>query len=178
MACSSRRFLAAVVSTVVVFGAAGCGVGGAGTPMKNPGQGMPGTQGRPSGKGAAGPRMSQGMSNGKGMRNRTAMGNGTTMGSSMGMGDGMGMGARGAMQPMLSTAASYLGISTTQLMTDMRNGQSLAQIAKANGKSVSGLKAALIAQASKQIDQSVQRTWTPPARTRSGSTSTGSTPSG
>lgn len=186
MACSSRRFLAAVVSTVVVFGAAGCGVGGAGTPMKNPGQGMPGTQGRPSGKGAAGPRMSQGMRNGKGMRNRTAMGNGTamgggtTMGSSMGMGDGMGMGmgARGAMQPMLSTAASYLGISTTQLMTDMRNGQSLAQIAKANGKSVSGLKAALIAQASKQIDQSVQRTWTPPARTRSGSTSTGSTPSG
>ena len=173
--CTRRWFLPALVSTLVVFGVAGCGVGGAGTPMKNPGQGMPGTQGRPSGEGAAG-RMGQGMRNGMGMRNRTAMGNGTamgggtTMGSNMGMGGGtgMGMGARGAMRPMLSAAASYLGISTTQLMTDMRNGRSLAQIAQANGKSVSGLKAALIAQASKQIDQFIQGTWTPPTGTGAG----------
>lgn len=164
--CTRRRFLSALVSTLVIFGVAGCGVGGAGAPMKSPGQGGSGTQGRPSSKGAAGRGMGQGMKNG------------TTMGMGGGMGMGMGMGARGAMHPMLSTAASYLGISTTQLMTDMRNGQSLAQIAKANGKSVSGLKAALIAQASKQIDQSVQRTWTPRATTRSGSTSTGSTPGG
>lgn len=158
-------FVPALVSTVVALGAAGCGVGGAGTPMKNPGPARPGAKGRPSGVGAAGPRMGQRMNSSMGMRN------GTAVGSPMGMGGGMGMGGRGAMHPMLSTAAGYLGISTTQLMTAMRNGQSLAQMAKAKGKSVSGLKAALIAQASKQIDQFVQGTWTRPFGVRSGATS-------
>lgn len=164
--CTRRWFLPALVSTLVVFGVAGCGVGGAGTPMKNPGQGKAGTQGRPSGMGTAGSRVGQGMRSGVGMKSGTAMGNPIAMRGGM----RMGMGRRGGMRPMLSTAASYIGITTAQLRTAMRNGQSLAQIAQAHGKSVSGLKAALIAQASKQIDQLVQRTWNRTG-TRSGSTS-------
>jgi hypothetical protein len=45
----------------------------------------------------------------------------------------------------LAGVAKYLGVSTEALMKDLRSGKTLAAIAKAKGKSVSGLEAALVA---------------------------------
>ena len=42
-------------------------------------------------------------------------------------------------------AAGYLGLSTTELRERLRRGQSLAQVARAQGRSPSGLIAALVA---------------------------------
>src|ERR1700693_1558075 len=46
----------------------------------------------------------------------------------------------GGPRTTLGAAAAYLGISDVQLLGDMRQGRTLAQIAKARGKSVSGLE--------------------------------------
>ena len=43
------------------------------------------------------------------------------------------------------TAARYLGIPTAQLLVDVKNGKTLAQLAKERHKSVPGLVAALVA---------------------------------
>ncbi|MBA3365892.1 MAG: hypothetical protein H0U03_08930 [Actinobacteria bacterium] len=45
---------------------------------------------------------------------------------------------------VFKAAATYLGLDKKQLMTSLRGGQSLAQIATAQGKSVAGLKAAIL----------------------------------
>ena len=52
-------------------------------------------------------------------------------------------------------AAAYLGISDVQLLGDMRRGQTLAQIAKARGKSVSGLEQAITAAMKARLDRAV-----------------------
>ncbi|HTS52526.1 MAG TPA: hypothetical protein VMH26_04565 [Burkholderiales bacterium] len=44
----------------------------------------------------------------------------------------------------IAAAASYLGLSKTQLQTQLQSGKTLAQIAKAQGKPVSGLESAMI----------------------------------
>jgi hypothetical protein len=94
---------------------------------------------------------------------------------------GPGMGMRGALggpaRSLLTTAATYLGLTRSQLLSDLRSGKSLAAIATAQGKSVSGLEAALTSQASSAISQLVNRTWTPPAKPGTGSSS-GSTTTG
>lgn len=54
-----------------------------------------------------------------------------------------------------AAAAKYLGISETQLLKDLRGGKSLAQVAKANGKSVSGLEQALTASLKTRLDRAV-----------------------
>jgi hypothetical protein len=56
----------------------------------------------------------------------------------------------------LSAAADYLGLSQAELRAELSNGRSLADIAKARGKSVDGLKQALLAEAEKQLDQLVE----------------------
>jgi len=74
------------------------------------------------------------------------------------------MGMRAAGTVFLSAAAKYLGISSTTLLSDLRSGQSLAQItqnlaAKNPNLSVSGLESALVsaveAQLPTEIDQLV-----------------------
>ena len=55
----------------------------------------------------------------------------------------------------LSAAADYLGLTPAQLRTKLFNGQSLAQVAKAQNKSVDGLKQALLDSAKKRLDQAV-----------------------
>jgi hypothetical protein len=55
----------------------------------------------------------------------------------------------------LSAAASYLGLSETQLMNQVESGKTLAQIAKAQGKSTSGLKDALLAAIRTKLDKAV-----------------------
>jgi hypothetical protein len=52
-------------------------------------------------------------------------------------------------------AASYLGLTEAQLRSDLESGKTLAQIAAAQGKSVDGLKQALLADAKSHLDQAV-----------------------
>jgi DNA-binding CsgD family transcriptional regulator len=53
------------------------------------------------------------------------------------------------------TAADYLGLSVDQLTEELRAGKSLAEIASAHGKSVSGLKQKLIDAATADIEKAV-----------------------
>lgn len=75
------------------------------------------------------------------------MGNAGDMGD---MGDMAGM-ASGENSPM-TAAASYLGLSPTDLRTQLHNGTSLADVAAAQGKSASGLQDAMIAAMSTNLD--------------------------
>jgi hypothetical protein len=59
--------------------------------------------------------------------------------------------------PLLGAAASYLGLTVPQLFQQLQTGKSLAQIASARGKSVSGLKSAITAQLKSRLDQAVTR---------------------
>jgi hypothetical protein len=55
----------------------------------------------------------------------------------------------------LTAAASYLGLTRAQLMSQLQSGKTLAQIAKAQGKSTSGLKDALLAAIRTKLDKAV-----------------------
>lgn len=55
----------------------------------------------------------------------------------------------------IHTAATYLGVTDQQLMTELRTGKTPAAIAKAHGKTAAGLEQALVAAATKQLDQAV-----------------------
>jgi len=67
-----------------------------------------------------------------------------------------GMDSMGGMwsgqQPVMNAAADYLGLSLAQLHTQLRSGSSLADIATAQGKSVPGLKDALLAAMTSRIN--------------------------
>jgi len=56
---------------------------------------------------------------------------------------------------LLQTAATYLGISLSQLQSDLRSGKSLADEATANGKTADGLVSALAAQVKTNLDAQV-----------------------
>ena len=58
--------------------------------------------------------------------------------------------------PGLDGAADYLGLTEAELHERLRNGQTLAEIAEAEGKSISGLKQALVAAAKDRLDQAVE----------------------
>jgi hypothetical protein len=68
-----------------------------------------------------------------------------------GFGFRFGFGLRG----YASAAADYLGLSQDDLLKKLQAGQSLADVAKAQNKSVGGLEDALKAAAKKQLDQAV-----------------------
>ena len=55
----------------------------------------------------------------------------------------------------LETAASYLGLTETELQSRLENGRTLAEVAKAEGKSVDGLVNALLNDAEKKLDAAV-----------------------
>jgi hypothetical protein len=52
-------------------------------------------------------------------------------------------------------AASYLGLTAAQLRAELESGKTLAQVATAQGKSVDGLKQALLADAKSHLEQAV-----------------------
>jgi hypothetical protein len=52
-------------------------------------------------------------------------------------------------------AATYLGLTQDELRTQLEGGKTLAQVATAEGKSVAGLKAAILAGAKQDLDQAV-----------------------
>jgi Arc/MetJ-type ribon-helix-helix transcriptional regulator len=56
----------------------------------------------------------------------------------------------------LSAAADYLGLTQAELRTKLSAGRTLADIAKASGKSVDGLKKAILDEAEKNLDQLVE----------------------
>ncbi len=58
--------------------------------------------------------------------------------------------------PGLDAAATYLGLTQSQLMTQLQSGKSLADVAKANGKTVDGLVAAMVADAKQHIAADVK----------------------
>jgi ribosomal protein S13 len=67
--------------------------------------------------------------------------------------DGPPLGPRGG---HLSAAADYLGLTVPQLFQKLSGGKSLADVAKAQNKSVDGLKDAMLADAQKRFDQAVK----------------------
>jgi hypothetical protein len=56
----------------------------------------------------------------------------------------------------LSAAADYLGLTVPQLLQKLSGGKSLADVAKAQDKSVDGLKQAMVDEATKHLDQAVK----------------------
>jgi ribosomal protein S20 len=54
-------------------------------------------------------------------------------------------------------AATYLGLTESELRSRLSDGKTLAEIAKAEGESVDGLVDALVEAAEKQIDHAVDR---------------------
>ena len=66
---------------------------------------------------------------------------------------GIGFGAFGR----LDAAASYLGLTQAQLRTQLQSGKTLAQIAKAQGKSTSGLEQAITASVKARLDKAVAK---------------------
>jgi hypothetical protein len=69
-------------------------------------------------------------------------------------GRGFGFGGFG-MFGDLSTAATYLGVTTDQLRTDLQSGKTLAQAATDQGKTADGLTGALVAAATTKLDAAV-----------------------
>jgi hypothetical protein len=72
----------------------------------------------------------------------------------VGLGPGGGPGGPGFHHgpgPGLDAAATYLGVTESQLQTDLQSGKSLADVAKAQGKTVDGLVAAMVADAKQHI---------------------------
>lgn len=67
-------------------------------------------------------------------------------------GPGFGRHAGG---PGLDAAATYLGITEAQLHTALESGKTLADVAKANGKTADGLVAALVAEAKSHLADEV-----------------------
>jgi hypothetical protein len=73
----------------------------------------------------------------------------------LGGGPGHGPRAGAGVGRGLDAAASYLGLTKAELRTKLASGQSLAAIAKAQGKTTDGLVSAMLADASKRLDDAV-----------------------
>ena len=76
-----------------------------------------------------------------------------------GFGDGDGDhhgGPHGHHGAGLKAASSYLGLTGAQLRTELESGKSLADVAKARGKSVAGLKAKLKDDLETKLDEAVE----------------------
>ena len=73
----------------------------------------------------------------------------------VGIGPGGGVRHFGHHFANLDAAATYLGITEAQLKTSLSDGSTLAEIAQEKGKSVDGLKAALVAAAKADLAQAV-----------------------
>ena len=72
--------------------------------------------------------------------------------------------AKAARGGLLKAAATYLGVTNAQLVTDLRAGKSLAQVATAKSKSVDGLEQALLAALKQKVDAAVAAGRLPAAR--------------
>jgi hypothetical protein len=71
--------------------------------------------------------------------------------------DGFGFGFRRFLGGGMTAAAAYLGLSAAQLQSDLQNGQTPAQIAKSQGKTLDGLVAAMVVQVKKTLGTAVSQ---------------------
>src|SRR5262245_20103509 len=62
----------------------------------------------------------------------------------------------GPFEQALDATTDYLGITRSELMTELGNGKTLAQVAKAHGKTADGLVDVLMKQAEQKLDQAVK----------------------
>jgi hypothetical protein len=86
----------------------------------------------------------------------TALAVGAGAGVAIGAGSGSGGGPHGGGTPPGAAAiATYLGLTQAQIQSDLKSGQTFAQIAVAQGKTASGLEAAIVADAKTQLDAEV-----------------------
>ena len=117
-------------------------------------------------KGVAGDQIDQALAQGKltqaqadRLKQRLESSSLLPFGIGRGPGPGVGSGRHGALgfgfRFGLDAAASYLGLSQADLQTQLRSGKTLAQLAQDKGKSVDGLKQALLASATAKLDQAV-----------------------
>ncbi len=72
-----------------------------------------------------------------------------------GPGDHHGFGGHLFFGDKLTAAAEYLGLTQDELREALRDGQSLAEVAEAEGKSVDGLKQAILDEAKTSLDEAV-----------------------
>ena len=72
-----------------------------------------------------------------------------------GFGPGPGMFEHHEIFGGLDAAATYLGLTEDELRSELGNGKSLADVAKAHGKTVDGLVQALVTDAKKHLDEAV-----------------------
>lgn len=70
-----------------------------------------------------------------------------------GFGHHEGLGLRGP--ELLGAAATFLGLTEAELRTKLEDGKSLADMAKTEGKAVSGLRSALLSSVKKELDAAV-----------------------
>jgi hypothetical protein len=68
---------------------------------------------------------------------------------------GPGFGLFGAIGGGLKAAAGYLGSSSSKLLTEIRSGKSLAQIASAQGKTAGGLQSAIVGAIKTRLEKAV-----------------------
>jgi uncharacterized coiled-coil protein SlyX len=81
---------------------------------------------------------------------------GVTLAVAAGAGGAVAAGGNGRHgHPGPAAIASYLGLTTAQLREQLRSGKTLAQIAVAQGKTVSGLEAAIYADVQAHLDKAV-----------------------
>ncbi|MGE5290811.1 MAG: hypothetical protein ACM3ML_27185 [Micromonosporaceae bacterium] len=80
------------------------------------------------------------------------------MGYGYGHGQFGGMHAQAGQQTVLSAAAGYLGLTQAELRTQLQAGKSFADVAKAEGKSVSGLKDAILAAVTSRVNANTRLT--------------------
>jgi hypothetical protein len=71
-------------------------------------------------------------------------------------GGGFRGGGAGGFGASLGAEATYLGVTTAALQSDLQSGKTLAQIAKAQGKSVDGLISVMVAAQKTQFDALVK----------------------
>jgi hypothetical protein len=68
---------------------------------------------------------------------------------------GLGFGGKPFLADELAVAAKYLGLDASDLRTKLENGQSLAAVAKAQGKDLAGLEQAILDAAKADLDKAV-----------------------
>jgi hypothetical protein len=95
-------------------------------------------------------------------RNRTALGIGSTIvlgaagaGIASGAGTDSSPAGSGGDPPGAAAIAAYLGLTGDELRADLESGQTLAQVASAQGRTTAGLEAAIVADATANLGAAV-----------------------
>ena len=105
----------------------------------------------PFGRGIAGSGLGGGALGGRGFGGGLGPGNG---GGRFGVNPG-GPAGGGFLGGQTSSAATYLGLSPVALRADLQKGETLADVAKAQGKSVDGLVTAMVAAEKTRLETAV-----------------------